>query len=331
MKQFLHCGLITFFVLVCTYPANARTYPPTTAGLRQLVADDAAILPAPYAAKLRKEETDWEKGVGVTCRTYNPPLGQVCSPDAREMINTIQSHIVRDNSYVFYPDEWSSIFPVTTMGQVDLNILTPVILQQNIPQIVSPLTTQAIAFNKAVQDFALKQWNAQGGPPRAHPRQDKSEDLALDYQIVPDPLSGVLSVSFQMDWDTKMGAHGNFLIADFNWNLNAGRELKADDIFASKKPWEKMLDATADASFAKISGSAFPPSDEDNIYDFSLPITEIHQGYNDPHEWRVSATGLTIDTQEGEICGYACGLPNAFISWTILRPYLKIDGLVHDP
>jgi hypothetical protein len=204
-----------------------------------------------------------------------------------------------------------------------------VVLKQDIPQIVLPRTTEALAFNTAVREFALRQWGAQGGPPRTDPHQDKSEDLALDYTIASNPLPGVVSVSFSLNWDTKTGVQGDFSIADFNWNLRAARELAANDIFAQNKPWQTMLDAQADAIFAKISGAPFPP----DSYDFSPPTAGagIRQGEEDPHEWRVTAAGLTIDTQEGEVCGYDSGLPNAFISWTALRSYLNSHGVVHDP
>jgi hypothetical protein len=328
-RSISYCFIVTFLVLSAASPAIARTYPPTISGLRQLVADDAAMLPAPYAAELYKEEKDWENGIGVTCTTYNQPLGRMCSPDSGDMIKAIQDHVTRSNDYLFYSDHWFTTFPIAPADQVDLSVIAPVVLTQDIPQIVSPRTTQALAFNAAVREFALRQWDAQGGPPRTDPHQDKSEDLALDYTIAPNPLPGVVSVSFSLGWDTKTGVHGNFSIADFNWNLPAGRELGASDIFAQGKPWQSMLDAQADAIFAKISGEPFPP----DSYDFSPPTagTGIHQGEKDPHEWRVTAAGLTIDTREGEVCGYDCGLPNAFISWTALRPYLNSNGIVRDP
>jgi hypothetical protein len=325
--------LVVFYICAGAFPALAQTYPPTIAGLRALVADDSSILPAFYAAKLHKEEADWEKGVGVTCNTYNPPLGKVCFPDARAMIEAIQSHVIESNGYIFYSDGWSATFPIAPADQADLGILTPVVLKQDIPQIVSPSTSQARAFNAAVRKFALSLWDAQGGPPRTDPHQDKSEDFELDYTIAPNPLPGVVSVSFELGWDTKTGAHGNFSNADFNWNLSAGRELTASDVFETAKPWQTVLDASADAAFTKFRGAPFPPTDNDNLYDSSPFPTgpqpdDIHQGYHDPHEWRVTAAGLTIDTQEDEVCGYDCGMPNAFISWTVLRSYLNPEGIV---
>lgn len=258
-----------------------------------------------------------------------PTLGRRCSPDSRDMIKAIQDHVIQSNGYLFFSDHWFTTFPIAPADQVDLSVIAPVVLKQDIPQIVSPRTTQALAFNAAVREFALSQWDAQGGPPRTDPHQDNSEDLSLDYTIAPNPLPGVVSISFSLEWDTKTGGQGNFSIADFNWNLKTGRELGAGDIFEQNKPWQSMLDAQADAIFAKISGAPFPPDSDD----FSPPTagTDIHQGEEDPHEWRVTAAGLTIDTQEGEVCAYDCGLPNAFISWTALRPYLNSHGVVHDP
>jgi hypothetical protein len=318
---------IVCFIIPGALPALAQNYPPTRAGLRKLVADDAAILPAAYAASLRKQEADWEKGIGITCYP-----GDGCFPRAKDMIVAIQGHIARSNGYVFYQDEWSATFPIAPADQAGLGLISPVVLKQDIPQIVSPLTAQARVFNLAIRKFALGLWDAQGGPPRTNPHHDKAEDVDLDYMIIPNPLKGVLSISINLGWDMKTGVHGNFSNSDFNWNLRAGREVMPGDIFASNKLWQVALDAAADAAFTKIRGAPFPPNENDNLYDFSQPVDVdgIHAGYNDPHQWRITAAGLLIDTQEGEVCGYACGMPTATIPWSSLNSSLKSGGLVHN-
>jgi hypothetical protein len=181
--RLLTAGLAACFVLVSSPFASAQNYAPTTQGLRQLVADDAAMLPAPYAAKLRKQEADREKGIGVTCT----PAGngqKFCYPDAKAMIQTIQAHIFRMDGYLFDDEEWSASFPlspevVRQMGGYGMPGTTPIRLDQNIPQIVVPLDAGALAFNVAVRSYAELIWMKVGGPPQTNLQADQFNDVEL--------------------------------------------------------------------------------------------------------------------------------------------------------
>jgi len=299
--------------VVAAMPALAQTYSPTKEGLRQLVADDAAMMPPPYAAKLRKQEADWEKGVGVTCTAY-------CFPSAKDMITTIQSHVFKMDGYVFDDVEWSASFPLPP--DVKQNIAgmagssTPIRLDQNVPQIVAPLDARAKAFNMAMHAYVDFNWERIGGPPQSTPTDDEYDDVLLDYAPNTDNLPGTISIAMSWDDYTHGAGHGEGREEDFNWSLAENRNVVPSDIFRQDMNWQLAIAKAGVAVFANVPQYSFSQRTVENM----------EAALADPRSWALLRSGLRIDTSSYEVCPYMCGAPSATIPWSALKPYLKPGG-----
>jgi len=295
----------------------ASIYPATVAGLRQLVADDVAMLPASNGQRLKRREADWEKGIGVTCIPSGG--GKWCYPDAGMMIQTIQWHIFKLDDCVFDDTEWSATFPMDPKAAEDVGSPsgTWIKLDQNIPQIVTPLTLQAIAFNYAIKAYAVSNWMRAGGPPQSHPREDQYDDLTLDYTPNMDAIPGVLSISFAITDYTHGAAHDGGQVFDYNWYITKGRHVIPADIFKPNVDWQL---AVATAGVAALAS-------EPQYRDSPRTPQNMEQFLSDPTTWAILRTGLRIDTDFYEVCPYSCGAPPATIPWTALRAYLLPQGL----
>jgi hypothetical protein len=304
-------------------PVLAQTYAPTTAGLRTLVADDAAMLPPTDAAKLRKQELEWEKGVGMTCGA-NGDGTKWCSPDAKAMIGIIQSHIFKMDGYLFDDEEWSATFPIPPEGRKNLDsgmpgAFTPIRLDQNIPQIVAPLDAKARAFNAAVKSYLLFRWMQQGGPPLTNPQSDQWSDVSLDYAPNAGALAGVISIEITFDEYTHGAMHPDSQEEEFNWNLEESRHIIPADLFRPDTDWQLGIATAAVTAFAGVPQYMSVPRTPENMA----------PAYSDPASWVLLQSGLKIYLPSYARC-YMCGTGIATIPWSVLKPYLKPGGLVHN-
>lgn len=312
-------GGLTVLLLAVVCPAWGATYQPTTAGLRQLVADDSAALPPPYAAKLKKQERDWETGIGVTC--YGTGRSKFCEPDAKLMIQSIQAHVFKMDGYWFDDDKWSVSFPVSVQGLKELgaDASTPIELEQNIPQIVAPLDAKARAFNAAIKDYAFSIWNEFDGPPRSNPQRDEYQDLSIDYEPNALALPGIISISFSEGNYVHGAAHGEGANFDFNWIIAQSRHAVPADIFSPAHNWRHGLTVAAIAAFKSKLKSSWGNGAAD----------DFQGAFSRPDAWALLKSGLRIDTSSYEICSYACGAPSVIIPWSDLRPYLKSGWIIY--
>jgi hypothetical protein len=315
--------LVASYILLGAFPASAQTYQPTTAGLHALVTDDAAILPPPYAAKLHKQEADWKHGVGVNC-FRNGDGSKSCYPDAKAMIATIQSHIFKMDGYVFADQEWSARFPIPPEGLKNLDsgmpgASTPIRLDQNIPQIVAPLNAKARAFNAAAKTYLLFRWMQQGGPPQANPQSDQWSDVFLDYAPNAGALPGVISIEITFDEYMHGAMHPDNQEEQFNWNLEDSRHIIPGDLFRPDTDWQLGIATAAIAAFAGVPQYTGVPRTPENM----------KPAYADPRSWGLLQSGLRIYIPSYLRC-YMCGAGVATIPWSVLKPYLKPSGLVHN-
>lgn len=341
-------GLILGCVLTApSYEANAKVYPPTKAGLRQLVAADAAFLPRPYALKLQKKETDWEQGIGVKCykRWVGPAFSQThcisngaggtkcsnqtirnvvpasCFPEAKNVIADIQAHIFMIDGFVIDSDDWLDDIPSPEIPAPGGGLMpsgSPVALSQIFPKVVSPQSLPAKSFNRAAMDFGLSIWTNMGGPTRSNPGSGNNEDFEIDYAQNDDPLPGVISISYSWGNYSHDAVHGEGGTYDFNWNVAERRPVEAGDIFDTKTGWKHGLATAILAAFQKTNQYYFANSTADDI------VSEV----SDPARWAVTKVGLRVDTDTYEVAAYSAGAPSAVATWSSLKPYLNHEGLI---
>jgi hypothetical protein len=350
-RRTLGTGNVGLFVccllIVSSHGAAAQVYPPTKAGLQQLIADDSSMLPRPYAIMLQKKDADWERGVGVKCyqRWVGPVFSQIhcvsngaggikcskqtirnvvpafCFPAAKDVIADIQAHIFKVDGFVIDSTEWKDSMPSDGPSIANDGLpAKPITLDQVFPQIVSPNTPTTQAFNKAVTDFGLTIWSEEGGPPRSDPEQDDDEDVDVDYAQNPAPLPGVISISVSWGQYGHGAAHGEFGQYDFNWNVAQKRPVQISDIFDESTDWKSGLANSLAAAFQDALAD-YPLKHSYVTGDFLLPFV------SDPSRWAILKTGIRLDTDTDELGGYSAGAPSAVASWSSLKPYLKHGGL----
>jgi hypothetical protein len=287
----------------------AQTYPPTKAGLEQLVADDAAMLPPARAVALKQKVENLEK-LNIKC--YHYPNGKSnCYPEPKDFIAQIEAHIFKINGFVIDSDEWKVSIPSdnsTPAGLPD----EPVELDQNFPDIVSPVTPQTRQFNEAVKQFGLVIWSEFGGPPRANPEEDGYTDVTVDYSPNIEPVPGVISIEFSAG-NSHHGAAdgGEYDSFDFNWDVAENRPVKAGDIFDETTDWKNGLADAVNDYFRRQT---------------YLRGVEVDAAIvSDPYRWALLQSGLRVD---GAFGGHSQGETSALITWAALKPYLKKGGLV---
>jgi hypothetical protein len=317
--RFVTTGLTAILILLPVFSALAKTYPPTTAGLRDLVADDATLLPPPYAARLRKQEADWEQGEGIYSKT-------LCTPTAQQMIQTIQAHIFKTDGYVFDDEAWSASFPlppdVAEQLAGEAGATSPVELDQNVPLIVAPVDAKAASLNMALESYIGFIWEQAGGPSQTTPTDDEELDVGLDYVFNQDALPGVISIDISLSTYQHGAVHPTGGPRNFNWNIAAGRQVIPEDIFASGSNWQDGVAKAALAAFRQ-EGYADPGYLQGDIL-------FVDETLADPQYWALLREGLRVETESYEVCGYMCGWPSVVIPWTALSRYLKPGGLVHN-
>lgn len=317
--RFVTTGVTAILFLLPMSLVSAKTYPPTIAGLRDLVADDEAILPPVDAARLRRDEADWEQRTGIYSKTLYPPTAQ-------QMIQNIQSHIFEADGYVFDDKAWSASFPlppdVAQQIAGEGGATTPVELDENVPLIVAPLDSKAASLNVALESYTSFIWEMAGGPSQTTPTGDDDLDLKLDYQFNPDSLPGVISIDMYLITYQHGLMHPIGGPENFNWNIAAGRQATPEDIFAAGSDWQDGVAQTAWAAF-KQGGYV------DSGYWKTQDMSGVNKKLTDPHYWALLRDGLRVETDSYEICGYPCGSPSVVIPWSALSRYLKPDGLVH--
>jgi hypothetical protein len=198
----------------------------------------------------------------------------------------------------------------------------PVVLQQNIPEIISPFTKATKAFNDGMSAFARSIWSNAGAPRRADRLEDTGEDFQLDYAPNHDALPGVLSISMTMNSSSHDAPRGSSDAFDFNWNIAARRSVRPEDIFDANVDWQQGVGNAAIAAFERAGVL------DNNYFMYDYGRAALIENLANPIRWVVLKSGLRIDASQGEICPFMCGMPTATIPWSELKAYLKPGGLV---
>lgn len=244
------------------------------------------------------------------------------------------------DGYVFGGAQWKASVPISFSKADDVgpfeSLSTPLLLERNIPQILSPLTPEAQAFNAGAKNFAWSVWRLAGAPAPSDVRKDYLDGYALDFTPNPGALSGTLSFSFSMTDTSFYWANtpkepillGGTELLVFNWDMNAKRQITPDDIFAPGIDWRK---AVADAAMKVIFLGPVPSN-----YPAPFALAGLRRVLADPQKWEVLQAGLRVTTAPYIVFTTSPNVLDASsaatvtIPWLALKPYLKSGGLVHN-
>jgi hypothetical protein len=186
-------------------------------------------------------------------------------------------------------------------------------LEQQLPQISSPLTPQAIVFNQSIKKFIS---SVLPGSVRVIDTNVAivttstfdNEDFTIDFSDF--NLPGIVSIGyFDNEWCNECSG-GSSLPFSFNWVLAKERFLKPSDIFVPGKNWQQALIGLVNAQ-RQWGGLS--------------PETDISQQITDPSRWLLSKDGIAIGFTDSDFFGYRAGgrTTSVTIPWSDLRGYLK--------
>lgn len=197
-------------------------------------------------------------------------------------------------------------------------------IEQQLPQIVSPVTPQAVVFNQNVKRYFETAWANCKGPktsnPTSHPPGKNAwmwagagtsdNDWPQDLQNM---LPGVISIRFEFNWEFPPG-HPGTCIYDFNWLMAGERLVELNDIFDPSKNWQKAM--------IKNVNTQRPPWPQ------SWPAPDLSKQIIDPTGWLLNQQGIELVFGQGEFGGYENGgaTEGVVVPWSNLKPYLKKGG-----
>jgi hypothetical protein len=200
-------------------------------------------------------------------------------------------------------------------------------LEQELPQIISPITPQSIVFNQKIKNFVETVWSNSNAPTLKTKNNLQNDDYYLwagtgswdnePTQDMQNMLPNVISIRF-VYMDAAHGAGAGRSVIDFNWLLAKERPVKLSDIFDPSKNWRKALNESVNAQRPPWPQGELPEPD------LSARISD------DPTGWLLRRDGIELVFGQGEFDGSENGgeLAGPVVPWSSLKPALKKGGLV---
>jgi len=263
-------------------------------------------------AALRGGQRQWIKMIRDLCDTSRKPKESEPTPPAdclaRQYENrqTQLDHILEPHGgIVFRRVDRFGIYPPAKGAEPSED---PGILEVSYPQIEAPTTPAQVLWNKTIATRFEK--IVSGG--------NESEDQDTGYTInLVSPRLISLTIS---DYSYGHGAaHGNSSQTSLHWLLDAGRELRADDVFDRTKDWRKTITASCLKSLSQRE------------FSWVKTAKELGAAPFDPTRWTFGADGLTIHFNPYEVASHADGPQDVVVPWNVLRGLLVKDPPVGLP
>jgi hypothetical protein len=200
-------------------------------------------------------------------------------------------------------------------------------LVQELPQIINPMTPQAVVFNQSIKNFVETTWANYNWPKTINSKSNLPDD---DYylwagagswdneptQDMQNMLQNVISIRFVF-MDAVHGAGAGRSVIDFNWLLTKERQVKLSDIFDPGTNWRKAMIESVNAQRPPWPGN-YPEPDLSN------------QISDNPSAWLLRKDGIELTFSQGDFDGSENGgeLAGPVVPWSSLKAFLKKGGLV---
>lgn len=254
---------------------------------------------------LRGGQRQWLRLLHRSCdASHRPDDGdratwqQECLTRTYQMRQTQLDHAVeRQGGLVFRRVDRFAVFP---LPRTPLPYENPATLAVSYPQLVTPDTPSRQAWNRAIAD----RFDRIAG--------DAAEDVVIDYRL------GWVSprlISLEVS-DYRFGhgaAHGNETLSQSHWLLEAGRPLRAGDLFVPGRDWRRAI-----ATHCLQELSRRPRT-------WAESAAKLAPIVGDPARWSFGADGLTVHFDPYEVASHADGPQQVLVPWDLLRPYLVAD------
>lgn len=309
---------------VCASPALSAADSQLNSAYETLL----TLVPKEIVAQIREGQRQWLRNLPFTCADRPdvvPGLLERCLGDAyRERISILQHTVSYRGGVEFY---WKSIAltapdsPETAAGDRDRGASSESgTLNASWPQALVP-TPPWQAWNRAMEDAArdlASQGNAKpGGNWKQEWAVDMDTDVSVSLNLV---TTDLITATLSNQWYSHGAAHPNITTIQFNWLLNARRELRPDDVFRPDSGWAKFLEQRCMKDLKAQFGTDYPQSE------WAPGFIEkvLHDVVTHPATWQLSADALTFAFDPGTVACHACDAQPVVIPWTELKPMLQL-------
>jgi uncharacterized protein YecT (DUF1311 family) len=173
-----------------------------------------------------------------------------------------------------------------------------------------------VLWNRGVYTFLLSRTATAETP---HPRDlsetaESGESLDVDY-VLRGANTHFLVTEFHQFFYGYGAVHPLTTLREFIWNLDAGHELRAQDVFKDASSWSKEL---APAAYAKLKAM---PYVGDALFDGVAK--NLPDGLQHEEQWSPSCSSLRIRFDQYQVAAYVFGMPEIRFPWKELRPFLN--------
>jgi uncharacterized protein len=305
---------------ICASPELSEADDRMAAQYREIL----RMAPPDAAAEIRKDQRTWIGRMPSDCPAGDSVMLSTCLlVDEQDRTKSLQHMIAKIGGITFL---WRSLSftvpddPETAQMMQESRHSTVGSLEASWPQAVSE-APEWVAWNRGVETAARKVAGANSGGGTTWDKnwaQDMDINVSVGLEVVTDRL---VTATISNEWYGHGAAHPNSDSVEFNWLLNAQRELKPEDVFRTGSGWDRVLQQICDRDLHKKLDS------DDGSYDSymqpGLMQKTLHDIVVNPRNWKIDKDGVTIPYQVYAVASRVGTPEPTQISWDQLRPYLN--------
>jgi uncharacterized protein len=264
--------------------------------------------------ELRRGQREWLKYAQIVCLTRHAEsadhriancLRDLCERRQKQL----DSAVVRSENMVIRRVDRYSVTPSAGPGSGGLN---PAFNTTTVsfPQIDEPRNEHERIWNRLIAQHKVAGQPLTTVSAKDSANAEDDEDLSVDY-ILGSVSPRMISLWFLI-YEDAHGAGGTASDKGITWLLEAGRALRAEDVFDSNQPWgEALANLVIETAKREAGGNL-------TIVEPSDIVNQI----SDPKRWLIEKHALVIRfiVEDAPAC---CAAVGAVVPWRKLKPYLR--------
>jgi Protein of unknown function (DUF3298) len=192
--------------------------------------------------------------------------------------------------------------------------------QSSRPEILTPTTAEQ-AWNKAVA-VQVKQRDHNAAEELASCKQGADPDRAENMEVDADSKivaanSHLIAMTFTVFEDCG-GAHPDTSFENWEWSLDLNRTVTPDDVFRAGSNWQPFVTA-------EITRQLLASDIGQYLWQGKQLADALNDAVSSTKQWTLTRDGIDIQFEQYQVTAYAFGMPQIFIPWKDMGPYLKPD------
>lgn len=258
------------------------------------------------AEEVENDQREWLASLRVTCPKNKPAQVSECLDNAYLGRLVVLGTVHKIEGITFFSRQKHLVGPPSQNPEPGAGIG-----QFEWPEIDSPTAAQA-AWNRAIRARVVEMANEDDDRPSRNFNPnltDFSIFSAYFLTAVNQRFVGVLLTE-----EADGGAHPSEQSFSFQWWLDRGRALRADDVFRPGSGWETFI--------AEHCVQLFRADRADDLYDDSEARQGAMRAVQDVQTWRIDSSGFHIDFPQYSVAPRVSGSFSASLKWAELQPYL---------